>query len=91
MPAPKFFRTSTAVWQNGCESVLVPTINTPLPSPDAAPTRGIIYLTAGNLIVTMADGTTCTIIVAATSIGMFVPLAITMVNTSSTATCLAFY
>ena len=58
MAAPKFFRTSTAVWQNGCESVLVPTINTPLPSPDAAPTRGIIYLTAGNLIVTMADGTT---------------------------------
>ena len=89
-----FFRTGTAMWQNGCESAAVPVINTPLVAPGPnpnTPTRGLIPTAAGNLIVTMADGTTCTLVVPATGVGIFLPLAITMVNTSSTATAVAFW
>ena len=91
----KFFREGTSMWANGCESAVAAVINTPLVSPDQAGQpncRGIMVGGAGNLIVTMADGSIVTLVIPATACGFFIPISILQINTSTTATgVIAFF
>lgn len=55
------------------------------PSGPLRPTRGVMVGTAGNLVVTFGDGTSATLTIPSTACGIVLPLAVTYVQTSSTA------
>lgn len=91
-----FFREGTATWTAGAESALTVTPSaSPLVPPNGdtnKATRGLIIGGAGNLVLQMADGTQCTVVIPATACGQFLPLAVRYVLAATTATSIvAFY